>query len=127
MTTPFRSDKGLIILIAQLHGPKGSIPARLALDTGATSTVINQAPLVYVGYDPSVAAERTQVTMGGSVEYSAILHIDRLEAPGETRESLRIVAHTLPPSASMEGVLGLDFFRDRRLIIDFTIGTFDLT
>ena len=33
--------------------------------------------------------------------------------------SLTIVAHTLPAGASVDGLLGLDFFRKTRLKIDF--------
>ena len=127
MKTPFRPDRGLIVVTAELWGPNGSIPLRLALDTGATSTVINHTALIYVGYDPETAPDRTRVTMGGSIEFSAVIEIDRLESLGEAREFLRIVAHTLPPNASIEGVLGLDFFRNRRLSIDFTTGEIDLT
>lgn len=113
--------------MAQLHGPNSPIPVRLALDTGATSTVVNHAPLVYAGYDPAASTERTEATMGGGVEYSAVVVVDLIEALGETRESMSFLAHTLPPSASIEGVLGLDFFRNRRPLIDFTTGEIELT
>ena len=33
-----------------------------------------------------------------------------------------IVCHTLPPSAAVDGVLGLDFFRGTRLVLDFRKG-----
>ena len=44
--------------------PSGSVVLRLALDTGATSMVINVGMLVAVGYDPAVVAEGVQVTTG---------------------------------------------------------------
>jgi hypothetical protein len=37
-----------------------------------------------------------------------------------------MVCHTLPPSASIDGLLGLDFLRDRRLTIDFRTGQITL-
>jgi hypothetical protein len=39
---------------------------RLALDTGATTTLINWDIAVIAGYDPGTIVERTQITMGGA-------------------------------------------------------------
>lgn len=127
MTTPFDAGSGLIIVHAVLWGPNGNLSLRLALDTGATRTTIGYGPLVGLGYDPGGVAERVQVTMGGSVEYSPILRINRIDTLGESREHFPILAHTLPPSASVDGLIGLDFLRNRHLMIDFTTGQIDLT
>ena len=127
MTTPFNPHYGLIVVRAALSGPRGIITLRLALDTGATRTTVNHAPLVSLGYDPATTPDRVQVTMGGSVEFSPVLAVDRIEALGLTQEGLRILAHTLPASASVDGVLGLDFLRNRRLVIDFTKGEIEIS
>lgn len=126
MKTVFDPGMSLIVVDAELQGPIGTIPIRLALDTGATTTVINHAPLIYVGYYPGGAPERVQVTMGGGVNYSPLIQIERIEVLGQSRDSLAILAHTLPPSASVDGLLGLDSFRNRRLTIDFNKGEIDL-
>ena len=54
MSAPFDPQQGLIVVPAELWGPTGSVVLRLALDTGATSTVVNVALLVTVGYDPAL-------------------------------------------------------------------------
>lgn len=53
MSIPFDPREGLIIVPAELWGPSGSVVLRLALDTGATSTVVNVGMLVAIGYDPA--------------------------------------------------------------------------
>jgi hypothetical protein len=40
--------------------------------------------------------------------------------------SFPIIAHTLPPSATVDGLLGLDFFRGQQLNIDFRRGEITL-
>ncbi len=40
---------------------------------------------------------------------------------------LRVLAHDLPTEAAVDGLLGLDFFRDLSLTIDFRAGQIDLT
>ena len=67
MSYTFDAQRGLVIVQAELFGPTGSIVLRLALDTGATGTMINVLPLTAIGYDPSLAPDRAQVTTGSGV------------------------------------------------------------
>ena len=92
---------------------------RLALDTGATGTLVNPGPLLTVGYDPALASERVQVTTGSGVEFVPRLGVLKISALTCVRENFPVLAHTLPPSATVDGLLGLDFFRGGRLELDF--------
>lgn len=58
MSYSFNPQRILVVVQAELFGPSGSIVLRLALDTGATGTMINIAPLTTIGYDASLAPER---------------------------------------------------------------------
>ena len=88
MSHPFNSERGLIVVPAEISGPSGTIYLRLALDTGATGTMINVAPLTAVGYDPSLAPDRIQVTTGSGVEFAPRLIIARIAALGQERTHL---------------------------------------
>ena len=107
---------------AELVGPTGNAVVRLALDTGATATLINVALFVAVGYDPALAPTRVQITTGSGVEYVPQIVAIAPIALGQTRRALPVLAHTLPPSAGVDGLLGLDFFRSTALTIDFRAG-----
>jgi predicted aspartyl protease len=126
MSTAFDAQQGLIIVRALLWGPRGQRSVRLALDTGATSTLVNAAILVTLGYDPAVSPHRVQMTTGSGVEYVPRLTIDRIQVLERERASFTVVAHTLPPSATVDGLLGLDFLRGQRLTIDFRRGNIAL-
>jgi predicted aspartyl protease len=115
---PFDKTKGLIIVPVEVLGPAGSVIVRLALDTGATSTLLNAAPLVVVGYDPSSGSERTEITTGSGVEYVPRVSLQRLTALGVERVAFPVLSHTLPPRAGVDGLLGLDFFREQLLHLD---------
>ncbi len=41
MSHAFNPDRGLVVVQAEVFGPSGSVVLRLALDTGATGTLIN--------------------------------------------------------------------------------------
>jgi predicted aspartyl protease len=118
----FNAGSGLIIVHAELFGPSGSIVLRLALDTGATATMVNVGPLTAVGYDPSLVVGRVQVTTGSGVEYVPRIEVSRIKALGQERISFPILSHTLLPSAGIDGLLGLDFLRGQELTIDLVKG-----
>ena len=127
MSYSFNPQHGLIIVQSELFGPSGSIVLRLALDTGATGTMINVAPLTSIGYDPSLAPDRMQVTTGSGVEYAPRIAVTRIKAMGQERSQFPVLAHTLPPSASVDGLLGLDFLRGQIVKIDFQQGIISFT
>ena len=123
----FNAKRGLIIIRAELFGPSGSIVLRLALDTGATGTMVNVGLLTAIGYDPSLAPDRVEVTTGSGVVYAPRLEANRIIALGQERAYFPVLAHTLPPSAGVDGLLGLDFFREQALNIDFRNGRLTLS
>ncbi len=100
---------------------------RMALDTGATRTLINVAHLVSLGYDPSLEPDRVQVTTGSGVEFAPLVKLQRVIALGHERSDLPVLAHTLPPTTGIDGLLGLDFLRERLLEIDFQQGRLSLS
>ena len=99
MSFPFDPRQGLVILWAELFGPSGRVRLRLALDTGATGTMINVGHLIAVGYDPALANDRVQVTTGSGVEYVPRVQVSRFKFLGQERALFPILGHTLPPSA----------------------------
>ena len=87
---------------------------------------MNATPLVGLGYDPAAAIQRTEITTGSGVEYAAVLSIRRIRALGQEKLGLQVLCHTLPPSAGVDGLLGLDFLRGHVLTVDFREGRIDL-
>ena len=123
MRLRFDPQAGLIVVPTRVWGPAGKTVARLALDTGATGSLLSWDIAVLLGYDPSIVQERLQIVTGSGVEFVPAIPIRKLEALGRARKNFSMLCHTLPPSASVDGLLGLDFFHGRRLIIDFRAGS----
>lgn len=127
MSFPFDPRQGLIVVWAELSGPDGRVRLRLALDTGASGTMINVGHLVAIGYDPALSPKRIQVTTGSGVEFVPRVQVTRLKSLGQERVALPILSHTLPPSAGIDGLLGLDFRRGHHLEVDFVRGLVSLS
>jgi hypothetical protein len=73
-----------------------------------------------------MASDRVQMTTGSGVEYVPRIAVDRIEALNQDRINLAVTAHTLPPTATIDGLLGLDFPRGHELNIDFRRGQITL-
>ena len=84
--------------------------------------MVNWDVAVLVGYDPAILPERVQMTTGSGVEFVPRIPVEKIGALEHERQNFPIICHTLPPSATVDGVLGLDFFRGRRLVLDFRLG-----
>jgi hypothetical protein len=93
---------------------------------GATSTLINVGLLVAIGYDPALSPDRVQVTTGSGVEFAPRIVLQRILALGRERLGFSVLGHTLPPSAGVDGLLGLDFFRGLNVSLDFRTGQIEL-
>jgi predicted aspartyl protease len=126
MSQPFNASTGLILVEAEISGPTGKVSATLVLDTGATSTSLNTNVLRSVGYDPDTATEFVRMTTGTAVGTVPRLMVNRLSALGRHAIGLRVLAHDLPAVTAVDGLLGLDFFRNLLLTIDFRAGRITL-
>jgi len=126
MKFPFNPKAGLVIVETKLFGPSGDFVVKLALDTGATCSLVNWHILSMLGYDPGNEKEQIEITTGSGIEYAPLLKLKKVQALGKSRNDFAFVCHTLPPSATVDGLLGLDFLRKRRLSLDFRKGALEL-
>lgn len=132
MKFSFKSDYGLIYIEARMHGKniKGGFKETallLALDTGASGTMISAKKLDEAGYNLDAPEDETYITTGSGLIFVPKITIKKLTALGKSKEDFLIIAHDLPPTASVDGVLGLDFLRENVLTVDFVKGEIELS
>lgn len=126
MKFSFHPDSGLVLVQAQIWGPVGNAFFTLALDTGATATLVSQSRLMKLGYDPAIQPERVQIITGSSVEFVPRIEVERITSLGRTSILFPVIAHNLPPNSGIDGLLGLDFLRSKVLHVDFEKGEIEL-
>ena len=131
MKVSFDGEYGLIYVTAKIYRRKNNgdfkdLVLNLALDTGASGTVISRKRLAALGYDLSRAEDEAYITTASGLITIPKIRIDKLSALGKTKTDFLINAHDLPPTASVDGVLGLDFLRGNVLTVDFAQGFIEL-
>jgi predicted aspartyl protease len=126
MSFSFQSRQGPILVQAEVTGPSRSLSLELILDTGATTTVLNETVVTALGYDLTTVTTRSQMTTGSTITTVPRVALTRMSALGVHRLGFPVLAYSLPSATSVMGLLGLDFVRDRVLTIDFLNGLIDL-
>ena len=96
----------------------------VALDTGASTTMIPPEVATDLGYDLSNPSEQ-MITASGIVLTKRIT-VRTLTAVGETVEDIDVVCHDLPEGSIIEGLLGLNFLRHFDVNISFSTGSIEL-
>lgn len=119
---PFDQTRGPIVVPAAIWGPRTGADALLLLDTGALSTVISIELVEHIGYDVAQAPQPVRIITASRVQRAHRVPVAKVMALGKERRDFPVIAHTLPPVARVDGVLGLDFFRGHRLIVDLREG-----
>ena len=127
MSVSFDPEASLIYVKARVYSVKGIYSLLLALDLGASTTMISRKRLKRFGYDLSANTETVRIITGSRVETSQTVIVDKLTAINQQRIDFPVLAHDLPPEAGIDGVLGLDFFRKQNLNIDFRKGLITLS
>ena len=90
-------------------------------------TLLNVAPLELIGHEPSSSSSRIWITTGSREENVPRVSVDRIKAMGHERTNFPVLAHTLPSSTSVDGLLGLDYMQAHVLCIDFRRSAISLT
>ena len=98
----------------------------VALDTGATITIIPTEIAVALGYDPANSNRQMQLLTASGTTSTKLITVRKLTAVGETIEDVDVLCHDLPGNSGIKGLLGLNFLKHFELNISFSTGTIEL-
>ncbi len=115
---PLFKEAGLLIAYARVHGPKGSRFVRLAIDTGATATMIPPKIAIAIGLHPTRShLVRETLTVSGK-EFVPVVVVPRFQVFEKTLRRVTVTCHELPPESPIDGLLGLDILTRLKAILD---------
>ena len=93
----------------------------LALDTGASNTIIDLAALIILGYEIKDAVRTVEFETAKGELTAQVFVVKEITALGITRRNMEICSYDFFNNnifSDMHGVLGLDFIRDCKVCID---------
>ena len=92
------------------------------MDTGATTTLINSQILDAIGFTEKNIIDNITFTTGSGKEKANLLKAKSINALGVKRANFKVISHQLPITTYVDGLLGIDFFKEKKLTIDFLKG-----
>ena len=126
MNVFFNPLRSLLPVSVRFFGPAGDASVRLALDTGATQSMISREVAVFMGCNLDSDVRAAQLFTASGEETVHVVTAQRVEALDHQRSNMPILCHDLPTGTPFDGLLSLDFFRGQRLTIDFREGRITL-
>lgn len=94
----------------------------LAVDTGASHTVVDLTALLLVGFTMKDVVKIVQLETGKGIVDAYVFRVAKFSSLGKTVENIEICSYDFIGNAifsDFDGVLGLDFFRNSELTISF--------
>ncbi len=98
----------------------------VAIDTGATTTIIPTEVALALGYDLANPKGETGLLTASGTTSAKIITVRELTAIGETVENIDVLCHNLPGNSAIKGLLGLNFLKHFDVSISFSTGIIQL-
>ena len=92
-----------------------------AVDTGATVSMIDIDVMYELGYKKENCIHTIQTVTASKKETAYEFSIDNIRAIGLFRRNFKVISRSLPIGLGIDGLLGLNFFKNKELTIDFKL------
>jgi aspartyl protease family protein len=121
----FEPESQVIILYVTLIY-KQTRRIQMALDTGATYTMIPWDIAEALGYEPALSKRKVTITTASGVEKAPLLTVDTISVLGKEAKNVECVVHDLPEISRVDGLLGLSFLKRFKVCLDFRNGILEM-
>ncbi len=123
----FNTKAPVIMLTILLEGKGNSKQKiRMALDTGATYTMIPWKTAEILGLEPELSKERIEIITASGVQKAPLVTLKSIVVLGKRIGEVEAVVHDLPPKSYVDGLLGVKSLVELKLKIDFSEGILEV-
>jgi clan AA aspartic protease (TIGR02281 family) len=127
MELKFDPKSSIIVITPTLVGINGKRKKiDMALDTGATYTMIPWDIAEVLGYAPELSKERIELITASGVEKSPLITLNSLSILQKNAKDVKTIVHDLPPKSYVDGLLGLSFLRNFEIRLNFKKGVLEI-
>jgi len=111
---------------AAVKGATGILNVDLLIDTGATYTILPVESLDMYGYNIATSEEKVRIVTASGLILAPKIKVQWIHALGCKLNNFLVVAYTLPPEMYFKGILGMDFLKKARAIINTFQGEIEI-
>lgn len=125
-TIHFNKKLPLVIVPVSIKIGGAIFDFNFAIDTGASISLIDYDLLQAIGFTKANNNRTIQTMTASKRETAYEFLIPNLQAIGLIRRNFKIISRKLPVGLGIDGLLGVNFFKDKNLNIDFKKGEVSL-
>jgi predicted aspartyl protease len=115
---PFRRTDPDDLIIVSAFVNEVTFP--LVIDTGASHTVIDFGVLVDAGYRLGDTKGIVPIETANGIISANLFQVKKITALGIEKQNFEVCSYLLgQPEDDIKGVVGLDFFEDKKVCLDF--------
>lgn len=115
---PFRRADADDLIIVGCYVNEVAFP--LVVDTGASHTVIDFGVLVDAGYRLGDTRGVVPIETANGIISANLFQVKKITVLGIEKQNFEVCSYLLgQPEDEIKGVVGLDFFEDKKICIDF--------
>jgi predicted aspartyl protease len=123
---PLDRKQHLIFCEALIRKGRKEVRLNLALDTGASYTMISSDASLDIGINPAKSKRQIDVTTGSGVILTPVVSVPIFRSLGQEVRNLEVICHDLPSEGIVDGLLGLNFLKHFNVHLKFLDGTMDV-
>lgn len=122
----FDKESNVIIVYVEIRVGDKIVRPKMALDTGATYTMIPWEIAEALGLQPEISKEKIEMITASGIEKAPIITLEKVSVAGEEAANIKAIAHDLPARSYVDGLLGLSFLKNFNLSINFKEGILEI-
>lgn len=126
MKYSFDPESPIIVMEVELEGEEVIERVKMALDTGATYTMIPWKMAEVLGLRPEISERKVKITTASGVEAAPIIVVNSISCASKSVKNVEGIVHDLPERSHVDGLLGLSFLRRFKVCIDFKEGVLEI-
>ena len=118
--------KSIIQISVILSNNENKMAITMALDTGASYTMIPWETAEALGLQPEISDKKANMITASGIEKVPVVKIKSVRTLGKELKDVEVIVHDLPQRSHVDGLLGLSFLRHFKLTIDFRSGYLEI-
>ena len=123
---PFRYINRLVAVECLIKGTNYETRLTMAIDTGSVFSTISSNVLDFIGFDTIDSKPYQVITASGEIQ-SQLVAVPSITIFGAIHPRFTVLKHLLPDNIQIDGLLGLDFFKQKKLELDFRDNTITIS
>jgi predicted aspartyl protease len=123
---PFRRTDADDLIIVEAYVNQVTFP--LVVDTGASHTVIDFGVLVDAGYRLGDTKGIVPIETANGIISANLFQVNKITVLGIEKQDFEVCSYLLgQPEDEIKGVVGLDFFENKKICLDFKKSVITIT